>query len=242
MAGTAPFTVARTAWGQPAGRPAERPAVVDLREAPQRSWADRAAAVSPEPTRASQLEVALAALCEHWWVVDYANDAPNRHRDAPDTAALVEQIQRDFADQPGVRVHWTGQDLLVEAGRWRTRPLACFTPLNVAYHPAATLLATLAAPPAYPARDAMDFDVPVSRAAVALLAAAQGDPTRLLPGAVGPISGAQLLSAVQRCFLTLPAERWQQLCDQAPTWQGELADLVAAVSGTRSAVGGLPTF
>ena len=230
MAGTAPFTVARPAWDQTGSGPA----VLDLREA------------APDRTRPSApptaLETALARLGEHWWVGDYASDAPNRHRDVPDTAALVTQIQRDFAAQPGVRVHWTGQDLLVEAGRWRTRPLACFTPLNDAYHPAATLLASLPSPPPYPARDAMDFDVPVSRAAVALLASAWGDAAQVLPDEPGPISGTRLLTAVQACFLSLSADRWQTLCDQARIWSGSLAGLVDEVSRPRTPAGRLPTF
>ena len=230
MAGTAPFTVARPAWDQTGSRSA----VLDLREAAL----DRARP-APLPTA---LETALRRLGEHWWVGDYTSDAPNRHRDVADTAALVDQIQRDFARQPGVRVHWTGQDLLVEAGRWRTRPLACFTPLNSAYHPAATLLATLPSPPAYPARDAMDFDVPVSRAAVALLASARGDVARLLPEVAGPVSGTALLTAMQACFLSLPSARWHTLCDQARIWPGSLAELLDEVSRPQTMAGWLPTF
>lgn len=228
MVGTAPFTVARAAWDQTEARPA----VLDLRTAAVRR--------TGPPAWPTALQAALDRLGEHWWVGDYTADASHRHRDVPGTGALATQIQRDFAQQSGARVHWTGQDLLVEAGRWRTRPLACFAPLNDAYQPAATLLASLPAPPAHPARDAMDFDVPVSRAAVALLAAAGGDPARLLPDEPGPVSGTALLTAVQGCFLTLPAERWQRLCDQARIWPGSLAELVSQVSGAPA--GRLPTF
>ena len=224
MAGPAPFTLARPSWDQTEARSA----VLDLRTP------------TPDQARPTALQAALARLGEQWWVGDYTGDAPHRHRDVPSTAALGAQLQQDFAAQPGVRVRWTGQDLLVEAGRWRTRSLACFAPLNDTYRPAAMLLATLPAPPAYPARDAMDIDVPVSRATVALLAAAGGDATRLLPGEPGPISGTQLLGAVQACNLTLPAPTWQRLCEQARLCTGSLAELVQQVSGTPA--GRLPTF
>ena len=217
MVGTAPFTVSRNAWAQPA--PDARPGVVDLRD---------------QAVRPGLLTAALEALCDRWWVGDYLTDAPNRHRDARDTSALVDQLQRDFAAQPRAAVRWTGQDLLVEAGRWRLQQVACFTPLSTAYVPAATLLATLPLAPAYPAREAMDFDPQVSRAAVVLLAGAGGDGAALLPQEAGPVSGLLLLTAVQQCYASLRPEQWRALQVEAASWRGSLAELAGAVSAHHS--------
>ena len=224
LSGSLPFTLTGPTWDQPD----PRPAVLDLRS------------TTPAPARSTRLGGALAVLGEHWWVGDYGSDAPNRHRDAPDTAALVAQIRGDFAHQPKVQVRWTGSDLLVEAGRWRLRPLACFAPLNPDYQVAATLLATLPGAPVHPARDAMEFDPPVSRVAAALLAGAGGDPARVLSRPAGSVSGIELLGAVQERFRALPAPQWQQVQQQARGWSGSLAALESRVSAAQA--GRLPTF
>lgn len=212
MADIAPFTVTQA-----------------LRRQPGRSL-DTVGDVRDDAVPAVRLAAALGTIADRWWVGDYAGDASHRHRDVPDATSLAAQLTRDFDGHARVVVRWTGQDLLIEGGRWHRHPLACFTPLSAAYCPAATLLASLPPASAYPARDAMDFDVPVSTVTQLLLAGGSGDPVQLLPAGSGPVSGMLLLTAVQACFLQLPSAQWRQLCHEAAGWHGSLRELVDHVA------------